>query len=128
MCYNYGMIKLKLPYPPSVNHYWGQVGNRKFIGKRGKEFREEVYICALNARKVGLKGRLEVKVYLYPPDKRKRDIDNIFKSLLDALEHAGVYENDSQIDRLCVERLEVVAGGCCVVEIIERTLESSPDC
>lgn len=111
------MIKLKLPYPPSVNHYWGQVGTKKFIGKKGKEFRQKVYICALNARQGVLNGRLEVKVYLYPPDKRKRDIDNILKSLLDAMEHAHIYENDSQIDKLCVTRMDVVSGGYCEVTI-----------
>ena len=113
------MITLKLPYPPSVNHYWGQVGSRKFLGKKGKEFREAVYICALNARKGTLNARLEVKVYLYPPDKRKRDIDNVLKGLLDALEHAHVYENDSQIDRLCVTRMDVVDGGYCEVTIAQ---------
>jgi crossover junction endodeoxyribonuclease RusA len=76
------MITLKLPYPPSVNHYWGQVGSRKFLGKKGKEFREAVFLCCLNARKGTLKGRLKVQVYLYPPDKRKRDIDNILKGCL----------------------------------------------
>lgn len=113
------MITLKLPYPPSVNHYWGQVGSRKFLGKKGKEFREAVFLCVLNARKAPLNGRLEVKVYLYPPDKRKRDVDNVLKSLLDALEHARVYENDSQIDKLCITRMEVVKEGYCEVTITE---------
>jgi hypothetical protein len=35
-------IHLTLPYPPSVNHYWGQSGKRRFIGKKGKEFRARV--------------------------------------------------------------------------------------
>jgi crossover junction endodeoxyribonuclease RusA len=111
------MITLKLPDPPSVHHDWGQVGSRKFLGKKGKEFREAVFLCVLNARKGPLNGRLEVKVYLYPPDKRKRDVDNVLKSLLDALVHARVYENDSQIDKLYVERMEVVKGGSCEVTI-----------
>ena len=110
-------IKITLPYPPSVNHYWGQLGSKKFLGKKGKEFREAVILSVYNARKVGLNGRLHIEVYLYPPDKRKRDIDNVLKSLLDALEHAHVYENDSQIDWLCVTRMEVVSGGSCTVEI-----------
>jgi len=113
------MITLKLPYPPSVNHYWGQVGSRKFLGKKGKEFRESVFLCVLNARKGPLNGRLEVKVYLYPPDKRKRDVDNVLKSLLDALEHARVYENDSQIDKLCITRMDVTKGGSCDVVITQ---------
>jgi len=119
------MITLKLPYPPSVNHYWGQVGSRKFLGKKGKEFREAVFLCALNERQRALNARLEVKVYLYPPDKRKRDIDNVLKSLLDALEHSCVYENDSQIDKLCVTRMEVMKEGYCEVTITEINQDAS---
>ena len=110
-------IKLSLPYPPTVNHYWGQLGSKKFLGKKGKEFRQEVFIAVYNARQGALNGRLHMEVYLYPPDKRKRDVDNVLKPLLDALEHAGVYENDSQIDKLCITRKEVIAKGLCSVEI-----------
>ena len=110
-------IKITLPYPPSVNHYWGQLGSRKFLGKKGKEFREAVFLCSLNARQGALNERLYMEVYLYPPDKRKRDIDNVLKPLLDAMEHAGCYENDSQIDKLCVTRREVTPQGSCYVEI-----------
>lgn len=110
-------IQISLPYPPTVNHYWGQLGSKKFLGKKGKEFREAVFLCCLNARKGTLNGRLHMEVYLYPPDKRKRDVDNVLKPLLDALEHAGVYENDSQIDKLCITRMEVKPQGLCNVTI-----------
>jgi Holliday junction resolvase RusA-like endonuclease len=33
------------------------------------------------------------------------------------LEHANVYENDSQIDKLCVTRMDVTKGGSCEVVI-----------
>jgi crossover junction endodeoxyribonuclease RusA len=114
-------IQLLLPWPPSVNHYWGQMGNRRFIGKRGKEFRMAVAEeCALK-QVVALEGRLAVHVSLFPPDKRKRDVDNVLKSLLDACEHAGCYESDSQIDELHIVRQEVRAGGGCTILI--HTLE-----
>lgn len=118
-------IKISLPYPPTVNHYWGQLGSRKFLGKKGKEFREAVFLCSLNARKVALNERLHMEVYLYPPDNRKRDVDNVLKPLLDALEHAQVYENDSQIDKLCITRMEVVKGGMCDVVISQLTSSDS---
>jgi crossover junction endodeoxyribonuclease RusA len=119
-------IKLKLPYPPTVNHYWGQLGSKKFLGKKGKEFREAVFLCSLNARKGVLNERLHMEVYLYPPDKRKRDVDNVLKPLLDALEHANVYENDSQIDKLCVTRMEVAKDGYCEVTISEIIQDVQP--
>jgi len=43
----------------------------------------------------------------FPPDRRRRDLDNLLKSVLDALEHAGVYADDSQVDLLVVRRCEV---------------------
>ena len=44
-----------------------------------------------------------VEITLYPPDARRRDIDNYNKALFDALTHAGVWEDDSQIKRMLVE-------------------------
>jgi crossover junction endodeoxyribonuclease RusA len=42
-------------------------------------------------------GPLMVNVDIFPPDKRRRDIDNCLKSLLDALQHGGAYLDDNQI-------------------------------
>jgi len=65
-------IQLLLPWPPSVNHYWGQAGKHRFIGKRGKEFRKAVAEACIEAAVEPLEGRLAVHVNLYPPDRRKR--------------------------------------------------------
>lgn len=111
-------IQLILPWPPSVNHYWGQAGKHRFIGKKGKEFRMAVSEAAAEAQVAPLEGRLAVHVALFPPDRRKRDIDNILKSLLDACEHAGCYESDSQIDELHIVRQEMRRGGYCTILIM----------
>ncbi len=113
------MIVLELPYPPSVNHYWRRVGHRTLISKKGRLFRKRVLKMLSVHHREPLAGRLHVRVLVYPPDRRRRDLDNITKALLDALEHGGVYENDSQIDRLTIERGEVFKGGKAVVEITE---------
>jgi crossover junction endodeoxyribonuclease RusA len=112
-------ISIELPFPPSVNHYWGQSGKRRYIGKKGKQFREEVITIVEKEKIRTLFGRLAVHVNLYPPDRRKRDVDNCMKSLLDALEHGGCYENDSQIDELHIIRKEVIKGGMCIVTVLE---------
>ncbi|AMO47598.1 Crossover junction endodeoxyribonuclease rusA [Enterobacter sp. FY-07] len=52
-----------------------------------------------------------VEIILYPPDARRRDIDNYNKALFDALTHAGVWEDDSQVKRMLVEWGPVVKGG-----------------
>lgn len=58
-----------------------------------------------------LTGRISVSVLVYPPDRRRRDIDNILKASLDSLVHGGLIEDDSLIDVLRVERREVTRGG-----------------
>lgn len=113
-------IQLQLPYPPSVNHYWGQAGNHRFIGKKGKEFRAQVMDAVNEAGIQPLEGRLAVHIALFPPDKRKRDIDNVLKSLLDACEHAGCFtEGDQQIDELHITRRDIIKGGACTIIIIQ---------
>lgn len=34
----------------------------------------------------------------FPPDARRRDIDNYNKALFDALTHAGIWEDDSRAE------------------------------
>jgi crossover junction endodeoxyribonuclease RusA len=47
---------------------------------------------------------------VFPPDKRKRDIDNLLKSLLDSLTHAKVWKDDNQISDLRIYRNPIIAG------------------
>jgi crossover junction endodeoxyribonuclease RusA len=61
---------------------------------------------------------LRVAVFLYPPDKRRRDIDNVLKALLDGIGHMGVYQDDSQILRLEVTKMHSGKGE--VVVVIEN--------
>jgi crossover junction endodeoxyribonuclease RusA len=105
------MLEVELPYPPSVNHYWRRVGARTLISRGGRAFRKEV--CSiLAARGIRpLDGPLRVQVEVFPPDRRRRDLDNTLKSLLDALAHGGAYHDDSQIAKLTIQRRHLVTGG-----------------
>jgi crossover junction endodeoxyribonuclease RusA len=113
------MIKLILPYPPSVNTYWGFSGSRRFLTKKANEFKRlcKTAFVASNQNPFGLE-RLSITIHLNPPDRRARDIDNVVKSLLDALGQAGLFVDDSQIDVLCVYRHEPVKGGECRVILL----------
>jgi Holliday junction resolvase RusA-like endonuclease len=113
------MIELELPFPPSVNHYYRRVGPRTLISREGRAFREKVCsaLASLGVRPAS--GPLEVHVEVFPPDRRRRDVDNVQKALLDALEHGGAYRNDSQIVKLVAEKREPVRGGRTIVRIKE---------
>jgi len=131
------MINLDMPYPPSVNHYYRHVTingrPRTLISREGREYRTKV--CGLLAsgrgngpRKPPAGGRIALAMDAFPPDRRRRDIDNLLKSVQDSLAHAGVYEDDSQIDLLAVRRCQPAPGGRLTVRVGVMPLEACPLC
>ena len=123
------MIRLDLPYPPSINNYWIASGHRRFISKRGQEFRQAVWIECLQRRvpKLGSQS-LMVHIVLQPRNKKLMDIDNCAKAILDSLEHAGIFDSDVQVQKLLIERGEQVKGGGCqvMIEVIPSSSKENP--
>ena len=113
------MIEINLPWPPSVNHVWRRVGSKTLLSAEGRKYRESVGQHCLLHKIAGerLAGRLSVRILVSPPDKRRRDIDNLTKVPLDALTHAAVWEDDSQIDELYIRRNPVTPGGAITIQI-----------
>lgn len=116
-------LTLELPYPPSVNHYWRHVGprGRTLISREGRRYRARVASTLALRRVQPVPGSLDVQVTVHPPDRRRRDLDNTMKALLDALEHGGAYGDDFQIDHLDIWRGDVVPDGKVVVRISEMS-------
>ncbi len=111
------MLQIELPWPPSINHYWRHTKNGHYISNEGKAYRETVcYSCVKHRGILSDDTRLSVGIEAFPPDKRKRDLDNVLKSLLDALQHAGIYKDDSQIDSLSISR-KMPLNGIVKIEI-----------
>jgi crossover junction endodeoxyribonuclease RusA len=112
------MLQLFLPYPPSVNSYWGFNQSKRFLNAKAKAFKQEVYYKVIQSKYPSF-GRscIRIAVELYPPDKRRRDIDNPLKPLFDSLVSANLFDDDSQIQELIVVRKEVIKSGCCRVSI-----------
>lgn len=112
-------MKLVLPFPPSVNSYWrapnsGPLKGRHLISQKGRAFQSAACAAIIKQLRKLPKPSSElaaVEITLYPPDKRCRDIDNYNKALFDALTHAGVWEDDSQVKRMLVEWGPVVPNG-----------------
>lgn len=108
----------ELPVPPSVNHYYVR-GYRGAVGvsRKGKLYRAAV-VTALKELGLRFTGRLEVSIVYVPNQcvsvtvreidgvepESGLDLDNLNKCLLDSLTHAKIWKDDSQIDRLCLER------------------------
>lgn len=114
-------MMILLPFPPSNNTYYRRVGAKTLISAKGRAYCKDVTaICeAVGVRK--MEGRLRVTIAACPPDRRRRDLDNMLKGLLDALTHGGAWEDDSQIDQLAIIRGPIKALGCVEVTISEIT-------
>jgi crossover junction endodeoxyribonuclease RusA len=107
----HGDAPLTLPWPPSINHYWRHARGKHYISAEGKAYRDTVRDVLAAGRAQTLSGRVAVTIVANPPDRRKRDLDNVLKALLDALTHAGLWTDDEQIDDLRIVRDRVVAPG-----------------
>lgn len=125
------MIELSLPWPPSVNTYWrhptrGPLAGRHLISEQGRRYREQV---ALELGRVNVRhayeasARLAVSVLAYPPDKRRRDLDNLLKAILDSLTYAKVIDDDSQFDCITIWRKPPVRDGKVEILIIDYESE-----
>src|ERR1700733_6976561 len=128
------MIELNLPWPPSINHYKeigrtittkeGKTYQQRYNSKNTTAFYYEVWVLvkqldAIKLKDLPLLGIISLELDLYPPDRRKRDIDNGCKVLLDSLTKAGLIKDDSQISRLLIERKDIFEGGKVVVRLWE---------
>jgi len=98
--------EFELPWPPSVNHYYRHVGHRVLISRDGRRYRENVAgkLAAENVAK--FTDPVALHIELYPPDNRRRDVDNSLKCLLDTFTHGGLYADDSLIHKLTVIKRE----------------------
>lgn len=113
-------MTLTLPYPPTANHYWKRCGHRYFISAPGTAFRTEVEARCLALGVKPLAGQVAMTVTLVPGDRRRRDIDNVLKPLLDALTHGGAWTDDSQVKRLMVTMGDPIPKqGRCMVTLME---------
>jgi crossover junction endodeoxyribonuclease RusA len=99
-------MKFTVPYPPSVNRYWGKMrSGRVYLTKEAKDFKDKVKHKYRSAKYDNpTKALVSVKCMIYRP-RKIGDIDNIMKALLDSLKGIA-YEDDKQIVVLHAERFD----------------------
>lgn len=116
-------VTLTLPWPPSVNHLYYTHGRTRHLSKEGRAYHLNVQAAVLEQNVGSFIGgvRLGYELLVFPPDKRKRDLSNVIKAVEDALTKAGIWPDDSQVDRIAVHRREPVKGGRTEITITEST-------
>lgn len=121
---------LKLPFPPSINHYWRHhvMGGtfKTYISAQGKQFRQDVckYVRG-RGLDIGIDEYVAVSIVLRPPNNARRDVDNYGgKALLDAITKAGVWKDDYLVRKLCMEWGDTVIDGEGETEVTIAKLEN----
>lgn len=112
-------VVLTLPYPPTGNHAWKHTKmGRHYLTQQARQYYELVVeIVRQQGMCLGLEGALAVECDIYPPDRRRRDLDNAWKVLSDACTKAGVWVDDTQINRLVLERCDRVEHGRVLIRV-----------
>lgn len=90
------------------------------IGVKGKLYRHHAVLIMNKFKHSFSKDkRLFICISVYPPDKRKRDIDNLTKCILDSIQKAKVFVDDNQIDELFISRHEPIKDGKIIIWLRE---------
>ena len=99
---------------------FGSLNNRILLSAEGRKYKKAVreYVMLLGLKPLG-DAKLKIEMLLQPRDKRKIDIDNRIKSVLDALQDANLFNNDFQINELTIRRGSPIEGGRLFVKIEE---------
>ena len=99
-------FNLVLPWPPTLNHSGldGFRGGRKTTAY--KDFMGHVAALVMARRIKPLHGRLHCSIVAFPPDRRARDLDNLIKPVLDALQRAGCFTDDEAFDSIDITRVQ----------------------
>ncbi len=106
---------LMLPFPVSTNNLFAG-RTKRFPSRRYRAWREEAGLALAAQRPLpSFSEPVEVTLSIGKPDRRKRDLDNLFKAPLDLLVEFGVLADDHLVHRLSAKWLPDVVG--CRVEI-----------
>jgi crossover junction endodeoxyribonuclease RusA len=83
-----------LPYPVSVNGAF-RMHNGARLSKQYRKWRDDAAVELLSQRPRKHVGRVHVSIAFRAPDRRRRDIDNLLKAVLDLIVKHGVIIDDS---------------------------------
>jgi crossover junction endodeoxyribonuclease RusA len=81
------------------------------LSKEGREYRRRVALQLVGWGRPPIETPVAVAFDAYPPDRRRRDSDNLIKAPLDCLVHAGLLLDDHLVRRVSLELHEADPPG-----------------
>lgn len=125
-------LAFRLPWGLTVNHYFAETAmpskhkpGKWIVTKRpssdAEKWREQVGLEVMRQKvpRYQLTGKLSVTIMACPPDRARRDLDNLLKGIFDALVWCAVLHDDGDFDEVRIYRGPVVTDGMLHVEILE---------
>lgn len=113
------IFECALPQPPSVNHYAKKGNGRVFLSAKTRAFKA-VAAASVGKHPAPSPARLAGEFVFCFGDKRRRDLDNYLKVLLDVLQACGVFLDDSQFDAITLLRGDIAPkNGHVIIKIWE---------
>lgn len=98
-------MRLTLPYPPTANLYWRVWRGRAVKSTEARAYQETVKrLALLDGPRRPLAGLLSVAMDVYRP-RRRGDLDNTLKVILDALKGIA-FDDDDQIEVIVARRFD----------------------
>ena len=114
------MNELSLPVPPSANELHRVVRGRLIRSKAYRTWLAQAsQLAALLAASKRIPTLAHCRVVIAAPVGYRRDLDNMAKPVLDALQKAGVLEDDRYVESVTVKRMAGSAPSDTVAVTIE---------
>jgi len=109
-------LHFELPFPVSVNGIW-RAGKGRFYKSKNYLAWETAAGWAIKEQANGKRvaGPFAVQIDLVRPDKRRRDLDNTIKVILDLLKNLHVTDDDSECQELRARW--IAQGPACFVAV-----------
>jgi crossover junction endodeoxyribonuclease RusA len=98
-------VTLDLPFPPSGNHMYKHTRQgHHYLTPLAREYYNTVATkVRMQCGLLQLATSLEVSCTLFPPDKRRRDLDNAWKVIGDSLTKSSFWLDDKWIRKLTLQ-------------------------
>lgn len=118
-----GSARFTIPWPPSVNALHSVCRGKILLSRAGRRYYQDAVVAVSSQLPKGSPPQsvpMRLHVLVHPPDRRRRDLDNLLKAACDVIQKAGVVTDDTWFHDIRILRGDVQkpAGLICSVEAI----------
>lgn len=105
--------------PPSINHAYSRGRRGIFKTAEAKAWQEEaaLRLRLARTRREAYASKVEVRISMFKGDRRERDLDNLLKLTMDAIQDSEVIKNDKQVYSLVADKMLGFGRDCLVLEV-----------